>query len=140
MLPLHLLLDFDFLVVYTLQYLQYKLPLFLDQPFEKPYSLTFQLFLQKVLRSLSSSAPGPSPINIIFASLFPTPKTIFCLVLHNLHLLQFTIDCSNSSHVSNIFYSYFTHCSINSIFCLWFVSIFAFVPIGITVFVSICPK
>lgn len=36
---------------------------------------------------------------------FGTPNTIFCLVLHNLHLLQFIIDFSNSSHVSNIFCS-----------------------------------
>ena len=39
-----------------------------------------------------------------------------------------------------VLFYYFTHDSINSIFTVLFVSIFAFVPIGITVFVSICPK
>ena len=57
--------------------------------------------------SLSSSAPGPSPINIKSAVLFPSPKTILFLLLHSLHLLQLIILCSNSSHVSYIFFSYY---------------------------------
>ena len=48
-----------------------------------------------VLRNLSSSAPGPSPINIISAFLLPTPNTIFFLLLHSLHFLQLIIDFSN---------------------------------------------
>ena len=69
----------------------------------KAIFISFPALPTKGSPSLSSSAPGPSPINIISAFLLPTPNTIFCLVLHNLHLLQLIIDFSSSSHVSNIF-------------------------------------
>ena len=57
--------------------------------------------------NLSSSAPGPSPISIIFAFLFPTPNTIFCLAKYNLHLLHPCIDFSKSSQLSNILIPHF---------------------------------
>ena len=90
----------------------------------------------------------------ISAFLLPTPNTMFCLVLHSLHLLQFIIEFSSSSHVSNIitplnistsylkFYRlfYITQFSTNFIFTSSSVFISAFVPIGTTVFLSICPK
>ena len=68
-----------------------------------PWSALFMscpAFPTKGIPCSSSSAPGPSPINIISAFLLPVPITIFFLVLHNLHFLQFLHSFSNSSQFS----------------------------------------